>query len=163
MARPDKKTEEEIGKLFKEEKITFEEMINMNENRGVDAENYKDDIKIINITEHYYLPLIFSVSEKIKIIKNIIKVPSEVKFVQEVEKYLKNNNVKKDWMFSKLSENIDNIHIPYFDGADNKYRKFYPDFIFWFKEENGYRVVFVDLKALSICYMDKVVGFATVL
>ena len=31
-------------------------MISMNENRGVDAENYKDDIKIINITEHYYLP-----------------------------------------------------------------------------------------------------------
>ena len=95
MARPDKKTEEEIGKLFKEEKITFEEMINMNENRGVDAENYKDDIKIINITEHYYLPLIFQYLKKIKIIKNIIKVPSEVKFVQEVEKYLKNNNVKK--------------------------------------------------------------------
>lgn len=160
VASPDKKTEEEIGKLFKEERITFEEMISMNENRGVDAENYKEDIKIINISEHYYLPLIFSVSEKIKIIKNIIKVPSEVKFIQEVEKYLKNNSVNKDWMFSKLSENIDNIHIPYFDGADNKYRKFYPDFIFWFKEESGYRVVFVDPKGVEhSSYMDKVAGF----
>ena len=26
-----------------------------------------------------------------------------------IEKYLKNNSVNKDWMFSKLSENIDNI------------------------------------------------------
>jgi len=105
---------------------------------------------------HYYNPIVYS-SEKsvIQYFKNIITVESEIYFLNELSKELeKANNVfeKFDWWgFSKVQEREDDIYIPYFDRQGNKgYRKFYPDFIFWLKKENEYKIVFVDPKGIDI-------------
>ncbi|MDD5689480.1 MAG: DEAD/DEAH box helicase family protein, partial [Caldisericia bacterium] len=61
-------------------------------------------LKIKYIPNHYYLPIILSDDERIDYIKHIIKTPSEVKFVNDLEDYLeKPNNKFKDfdwWFFS---------------------------------------------------------------
>jgi len=51
----------------------------------------KDNNKLIikNIAEHYYLPLIYSESEKIDYIKHIISVKSEKDFIVNLEKQMK--------------------------------------------------------------------------
>jgi len=105
---------------------------------------------------HYYNPIVYS-SEKsiIQYFKNIITVESEIHFLNELSKELeKKNNIfeKFDWWgFSKVQEREDDIYIPYFDRQGNKgYRKFYPDFIFWLKKENEYKIVFVDPKGIDI-------------
>lgn len=62
-----------------------------------------------------------------------------------------------DWMFSKLQENTDSIYIPYYCYKDNSYHKFYPDFIFWIKKGNKYKIVFVDPKGTqNTDYLNKV-------
>ncbi|HOP33469.1 MAG TPA: DEAD/DEAH box helicase family protein [Candidatus Hydrothermia bacterium] len=107
-------------------------------------------LKIKYIPNHYYLPIILSDDERIGYIKHIIKTPSEVKFVNDLEDYLeKPNNKFKDfdwWFFSKLDESLDEIYIPYYNPNVNKISRFYPDFIFWFKKGDNYFIVFVDPK-----------------
>lgn len=49
-------------------------------------------------------------------------------------------------MFSKLDEYLDEIYIPYFDPNENRVSKFKPDFIFWIKKNNEYRIIFIDPK-----------------
>lgn len=105
---------------------------------------------------HYYNPIVYS-SEKsiIQYFKNIITVESEIRFLNELSKELENeNNVfeKFDWWgFSKIQEKEDDIYIPYFDNQGNKgYRKFYPDFIFWLKKEEKYKIIFIDPKGIDI-------------
>lgn len=122
----------------------------------------KNNNKLIikNISEHYYLPLIYSESEKIDYIKHIINVPSEVKFIKNLEKHIKENQSDCHWMFSKIDQNLDTFHIPYFYKKENIYRKFFPDFIFWIKEDEKYKIVFVDPKGTSNSdYQNKVDEF----
>ena len=107
-------------------------------------------LKIKYIPNHYYLPIILSDNQRIDYIKHIIKTPSEVKFVNDLEDYLeKPNNKFKDfdwWFFSKLDESLDEIYIPYYNPNVNKISRFYPDFIFWLKKGDNYFIVFVDPK-----------------
>jgi len=150
----------EIMDSWNSGEITDEEMASAITNLNTNSEKFMDEVVIKNISEHFYLPLIYSNSEKTNFIRNIIKVPSEVSFVEKLEKFLNENTIQDEWMFSKINENIDDVFIPYFDNGENKFRKFYPDFIFWFKEAEGYRIVFVDPKGVEHSeYMSKVEGF----
>lgn len=107
-------------------------------------------LKIKYIPNHYYLPIILSDNQRIDYIKHIIKTPSEVKFINDLEDYLeKPDNKFKDfdwWFFSKLDESLDEIYIPYYNPNVNKISRFYPDFIFWLKKGDNYFIVYVDPK-----------------
>ncbi len=117
-------------------------------------------LKIKKITEHYYLPVIYSTNAKQEYIKHIINVESEVKFIESLEKFINQNDIEAEWMFSKVDESLDRISIPYYDKENNTYRDFYPDFIFWIKRGNNYKIVFVDPKGTkNTDYENKVDGF----
>lgn len=117
-----------------------------------------------NIQQHYYLPLLVSDDEKLDYIRSVIKVRSEVLFINKLEVYLKqagNNFENFDWwMFSRLDENSDNINVPYYDPVTNKIYNFKPDFIFWLQKGNDYHIIFVDPKGTGRTeYEHKVDGF----
>jgi len=120
----------------------------MAKEKEVEYRNKK--LKIKHIANHYYIPLILSADEKVDYIKHIIKIKSEVKFVNDLEEYIeKANNRFKEfdwWFFSKLDESLDEIYIPYYNPNINNISRFYPDFIFWLKKGNDYFIVFVDPK-----------------
>lgn len=109
-----------------------------------------DLLTIEYIPEHYYIPVLYSEKEKIEYINHIITVPSEVRFLKDLEKYISENrqeiNTKYDWwMFSKIDETSDKINIPYMN--NNKLNYFFPDFIFWLNKDNNYTIIFVDPKS----------------
>jgi hypothetical protein len=121
-------------------------------------------LRIKHIANHYYIPIILSEAEKIDYIKHIIKTPSEVKFVNDLERYLQREGNKfKEfdwWLFSKLDESLDQIYIPYYDPKTNRIRHFYPDFVFWLQKGDDYFIVFIDPKGTSrTAYMHKVDGY----
>lgn len=122
------------------------------------------DLRLIKLAQHYYLPLILSEHEKLDYIKHIIDVQSEYNFIDNLTSYIKNqkDNIKCDWMFSKIDQTIDDrtIAMPYFSQKDNNYHDFYPDFIFWIKKDNNYKIVFVDPKGTEFTsYLSKVDAF----
>ncbi|WP_096525349.1 hypothetical protein [Candidatus Endomicrobiellum trichonymphae] len=84
-----------------------------------------------------------------------------MKFIQALEKYISRENISSEWMFSKIDETLDEkIGIPYFYRKDNRYRKFSPDFIFWIKKGNNYKIIFIDPKGTSHAdYENKVDDF----
>lgn len=121
-------------------------------------------LRIKHIANHYYIPIILSEAEKIDYIKHIIRIPSEVKFINDLERYLrqKDNRFREFdwWLFSKLDETLDEVYIPYYDPRANKIRHFKPDFIFWLQKGDNYFIVFVDPKGTShTAYMHKVDGY----
>jgi hypothetical protein len=121
-------------------------------------------IRIKYVANHYYLPLILSDEEKIEYINHIIKVESEVKFINNLNEYLKKDNNKFNqfdwWMFSRIDHTIDEIFIPYFNSKTNRIDSFYPDFIFWFKCGKEYLIFFVDPKGTEhIAYLRKIEGY----
>ncbi len=107
-------------------------------------------IKIKYLANHYYHPLIVAEQEKVDYLNHIIDVPSEIKFIENLEEYLqKDNSVFKNydwWMFSKLDETLDSIHIPYYNPKTNSISHFFPDFIFWMQKEKNYTILFLDPK-----------------
>ena len=109
-------------------------------------ESQFNGLTIKKLAGHYYLPVVLG-NEKADYIQHIIKAKSEVAFLKDMENWLGENAPSWDaWMFSKIDESLDRIHIPYYDGGCNEYRKFCPDFIFWMCKGNQYRIVFVDPK-----------------
>lgn len=112
---------------------------------GKRESSYKGlDIK--HIASHYYVPVITAPEEKASLIQHIIKVPSEVKFLKDLDNALGEAGNWDAWMFSKIDESLDRIHIPYYDNED---QKFCPDFIFWMCRGNEYRIVFADPKGME--------------
>ncbi|MDD3065798.1 MAG: DEAD/DEAH box helicase family protein [Endomicrobiaceae bacterium] len=118
-----------------------------------EAQNFEykgKKLKIKYIQNHYYIPLIVSENEKVDYLNHIIDVPSEVKFIEQLEEYLQNEtNVFKQfdwWMFSKLDQTLDEVHIPYYNPKENNMARFKPDFIFWMQKGNEYVILFVDPK-----------------
>ena len=112
---------------------------------GQTTETFKD-LLIKKLIGHYYLPVALG-NEKSNYIQHIIKVESEVRFLNALEAWVGEKDIPWDaWMFSKLDESLDRIHIPYFDNSVNDYRRFKPDFVFWMCRKNEYRIVFVDPK-----------------
>jgi superfamily II DNA or RNA helicase len=149
----------EIREKLKGETILLKEI----EERLKEEEkiNFEDSLELKYISEHYYLPLIISKNEKIDFIKHVIKTESEVKFIQNLENYLKkpeNKFQKFDWwMFSKIDESLDEVYIPYYDYKENYLKKFKPDFIFWLKKKNNYFIVFIDPKSTEFTnYQNKI-------
>ncbi|WP_424947321.1 DEAD/DEAH box helicase family protein [Candidatus Spongiihabitans sp.] len=103
-------------------------------------------LKIKKLLGHYYLPVILG-DETANYIQHIIKVESEISLLNALEEWMGENEVPWDaWMFSKIDESLDKVHIPYYDESKNEYRRFLPDFVFWMCRGNEYRIVFVDPK-----------------
>ncbi|MGH7800096.1 MAG: DEAD/DEAH box helicase family protein [Thermodesulfobacteriota bacterium] len=131
------------------------------------VEQFESDgkkIKIKYITNHYYIPTILSEEEKIDYIKHVIKTPSEVKFINDLEQYLQRKDHKfKDfdwWLFSKLDESLDEVYIPYYNPKSNSISKFKPDFIFWLQKGSDYFIVFLDPKGTEYTdYEHKIDGY----
>lgn len=143
----------ELMSMFKRGEISIDEYTSEIEKlaRLSKEETFKD-LKIKNILNHYYIPIILSEKEKVDYIKHIIKTRSEVKFIKDLETYLEESKGKINvdwWMFSKIDEHLDEVYIPYYDPDSNKMRKFKPDFIFWFNKEKDYFIVFVDPKGIK--------------
>jgi len=110
-------------------------------------------IRIKHIAQHYYLPVVLSEDEKVDYIRHIIKTPSEVKFIKDLERYLDqpDNKFKQFdwWFFSKLDASLDEVYIPYYDRKNNRIARFKPDFIFWLQKGQDYWIVFVDPKSIN--------------
>ncbi|MFH1823901.1 MAG: restriction endonuclease subunit R, partial [Candidatus Firestonebacteria bacterium] len=107
-------------------------------------------VKIKYLANHYYLPVVVSEKEKVDYLNHIIDVDSEIKFIEHLEEYLQrdDNGFKQFdwWMFSKLDQTLDEVHIPYYSSKENAIAKFKPDFIFWMQKRNKYTILFVDPK-----------------
>ncbi|WP_297990426.1 DEAD/DEAH box helicase family protein [uncultured Helicobacter sp.] len=121
-----------------------------------------------SLQEHYYNPLVIDERQDGRIVY-AIKEKSEVEFLRELQKYVKDkdNALKNyEWCFSKIVENVDSIYIPYFDSQNQAYRKFYPDFIFWLrhKQSKEYKIIFIDPKGLTheVNARDKAQGFESI-
>lgn len=128
------------------------------------SEDSFEGLKIKNIAEHYYLPIIVAENGTTAFIKHVIKVESEVEFLNRLENWLKDNNPGWDaWMFSKIDESLDKVYIPYFDNDNgNEYRRFLPDFIFWMCRKDRYQIVFVDPKGMAhASAYSKIDGYST--
>ncbi len=143
----------ELKSMLERGEISIDEFTSKIEKlaRTSKEESFKD-LKIKNIANHYYIPLILSEKEKLDYIKHIIKTRSEVKFIKDLETYLEKNKDKIDvdwWMFSKIDEHLDEVYIPYYNPDSNKMEKFKPDFIFWFNKGKDYFIVFVDPKGIK--------------
>ena len=158
---------EQYGKIPQEEYT--EKVKNIKSEEGYEKDQRK--IKIKYVAHHYYIPLIWSetnsTEEKISYISHIIKTPSEVRFVENLENYLiSGDNRLKDfdwWMFSKLDESLDEVYIPYYNPNENKISNFNPDFIFWLQKGNKYFIVFVDPKGIEHSgWADKLNGYKNI-
>jgi superfamily II DNA or RNA helicase len=174
MASEEKKKEltekiEEVRR-FKNPEIIKKELKRKFESKEIDIDEYTsqveklantkkkllfdyDDSKIelINLAYHYYLPIILAASDKADFINHIIKVDSEKKFIHDLDSFISSDegkHLKLDWwVFSKIDETLDRVNIPYYDAEKNRMRDYSPDFIFWLKKGNDYRIVFVDPKS----------------
>lgn len=155
-----KELQEQYGKISQEEYDRRREKIK----KESFFESDHKKIKIRYVANHYYLPLILSDDERVDYIKHIIKTPSEVKFINDLENYLSEDRNKFNefdwWLFSKLDESLDDIYIPYYNPDTNRISSFNPDFIFWIKKDDNYSIVFIDPKGIKHTdYMHKVDGY----
>jgi len=148
------KYETEIEKNFEKTKDTKtfkRELIELDEKFKEKIE--RDNLVIQFLQNHYYSPSILTEDERINYINHIINVPSEVRFIRELDEYLKkeNNFFKKFdwWMFSKIDQTLDKVFIPYYNSAENKFSQFFPDFIFWMRKGEEYLILFIDPKGIE--------------
>ena len=121
-------------------------------------------LQIRHVARHYYLPLLVSESERIDWIRRVIRHPSEVRFLNALEKCLESSDNAFGgldwWAFSRIDESLDKVYIPYYDPQSNRIRRFLPDFIFWLQKGEQYAVVFVDPKGMQQTnYQYKVDGY----
>jgi len=153
----------QYGVLSPEEYVHKAKSLSVSEQFDSDGKR----IRIKYVANHYYIPVILSEAEKVDYIKHIIKTRSEVKFVNDLERYLEQEGNKfKEfdwWLFSKLDESLDQVYIPYYDPKVNRIRHFYPDFVFWLQEGVDYFIVFIDPKGIEHTqYQYKIDGYKTI-
>ena len=155
-----KTLQEQYGKLSPSEYIELAKNL-----KNVDEfESDHQKIRIKYVANHYYVPIIMSQDEKVGYISHIVKTPSEVRFINDLETYVgwKSNQFKKFdwWFFSKLDESLDEIYLPYYNPNLNKISGFYPDFIFWLKKDENLLILFVDPKGVQhIDWTYKIEGY----
>jgi hypothetical protein len=105
------------------------------------------------VPNHYYLPVLLDEQGRADYIKHVIRTPSEVTFVRDLEKYLAGGGTgfgEYDWwMFSKVDESLDEVRIPYYNPEENRMAWFLPDFVFWLAKGESYHIVFVDPKGMA--------------
>lgn len=159
----------DIKERFASGQIGFEEIYNLGrleaENKGYTYQGQTVQFK--HISQHYYLPLLVSEHDRLEYLRSAIQVPSEVKFLHDLEAYLKKEdncfNLFDWWLFCRVDETYDNVTIPYYDPYDNKLRNFKPDFIFWLQMGDNYHILFVDPKGTSRTeYQHKVDGYRAI-
>ncbi|OQB45166.1 MAG: Type III restriction enzyme, res subunit [bacterium ADurb.Bin157] len=165
------KSREEIALLFKEGKLTYQQMeseFKIFEQQENALNNFRlPEVDRSFLAEHYYNPVLLEKPSSQELFKNIIKEASELDFYKNLIHYAKNttpNNLAAYgwWYFSKLVEKIDEIVIPYFDSERGEYTYFFPDFIFWLKKDDKYYLMFIDPKGLKLGQnnaRDKLKGF----
>jgi len=142
----------ELRAKYEARKLDFDELLRQTQSlpdtETLHANGYTLQIK--HIAHHYYTPLLLSNSEKIDFIRHVIRHPSEVRFIDSLERYLQQDDNKfRDfdwWLFCKIDENLDTVYIPYYDPEENRIRQFKPDFIFWLQKGDEYFIAFVDPK-----------------
>ncbi|MFW6047294.1 MAG: hypothetical protein ACOCP4_05870, partial [Candidatus Woesearchaeota archaeon] len=150
---------EEAGAAYKNNEIdleTFQEQLSLfnkqDENKTFYYNGLKLDINTDFLNEHYYNPILLTSETNRQLFKHIIWIPSEVEFLKE----LNNNRDKLGkyewWYFSKIEETTDEVLIPYYDTAEQEFRNFFPDFIFWLKEKDSEKLLikFIDPKGNRI-------------
>ena len=157
---------ERLRTRLDQQQMSFDELEQeMNQlNSAVTYTHDGQTIKIEHIAQHYYLPTILAESERVDYIQHIIKVPSEVAFVNHLNRYVQQKgNLLKEfdwWLFSKLDEHLDEVALPYYDPHANRMRAFKPDFVFWLQKGTDYHIVFVDPKGTAYAeYQHKVDGY----
>lgn len=154
-----KELEEHYGKISQKEYA--QRLKNLKEDESFESGHKK--IRIKNIANHYYLPLILAEDEKVDYIQHIVKTKSEVEFINKLEEYLNGNNKFNEfdwWLFSKLDESLDDIYLPYYNPDINEVSKFKPDFIFWLQKGVDYFIIFIDPKGTKHSdYTHKVDGY----
>jgi len=146
------------------DKYTFG--VQITEKEFVKESRYEYNSKKISIkylSNHYYLPVIVSETEKIDYLNHIINVESERKFIEELEEYLaKPDNVFSQfdwWMFSKLDQTLDEVFIPYYNQKENRIDNYHPDFIFWMQKEKEYLILFVDPHGTAYSDIEKKIDY----
>jgi hypothetical protein len=166
-----KTTEAELDNLLEKKKITLKEykeeikkLAGYSET-GIEAFSHRnEDIEIKKLLNHYYFPSIVSKKDRIKWMKHIVDIQSEVTFLKALEKHLKTKEnffTEFDWwMFSKVDHTLDKqIRIPYIDPANGK-RDFLPDFVFWLQKGKDYHILYIDPKGTGRSeYQYKVDGY----
>ncbi len=156
----------ELRARYEARQLSFDEMFQQAQAIPSD-ESFTYNGQTLHIKQvacHYYMPVLLSESERIDWIRHVIRHPSEVRFLNDLEKCLSrqgNAFAELDWWaFSKIDETLDEVYIPYYDPQSNRIRRFLPDFIFWLQKGNQYAVVFVDPKGMrQTNYQYKVDGY----
>lgn len=144
-------TEEAIDTLLTQKTISLEEY-----KKKIKELAMKDSFEVLDkyldyktLEEHYYSPILFK--QNTDRFQHVINVESEIVFLNRLQEYsaVADNKLKKCewWYFSKIDP-IDMVGIPYFDTEQSGYRTFYPDFIFWLKQDNKYYLKFIDPKGI---------------
>ena len=120
---------------------------------SIEYEHDGKRLSIRHVPNHYYLPVLLDEQDRADYIKHVIRTPSEVTFVRDLEKYLDGGGIgfrEYDWwMFSKIDESLDEVRIPYYHPEENRIAWFLPDFIFWLRKGTHCRIVFVDPKGMA--------------
>ena len=136
-----------------------------NKTTGTETFTYRnEEIHIRKLLNHYYFPTVVSGKDRIKWMKHIIDTPSEIEFVNALEKHLKEDDnffSQFDWWkFSKIDHSLDKkVRIPYIDPYNGK-RNFLPDFVFWLQKGNEYHILYIDPKGTGRSeYQFKVDGY----
>ncbi|MCQ2944961.1 DEAD/DEAH box helicase family protein [Helicobacter pylori] len=154
------KTIQEVKEYAPLDKETLRIKIAQGEIDPYDTEKHKqdrtfkvDDAELLKLKEHYYTPLIKA--KNCDWLKHVVKVKSESDFLEELLKITETLQENYDfWAFSKIDEHLDNLFIPYFNGATE--RKFFPDFIFWLQKGGTQIICFIDPKGTKIAeYQNK--------
>ena len=149
------KQKEAIECRYRQGELDFGEAARLMEDQGLSGRGiYNEDLSINYISEHYYLPALYSMKgRKLDYIRHIIDVESEVNFLKQLLDHTKKKECKlKDldwWMFAKLDQYLDAPFIPYYSPSQNRMAKFIPDFIFWARKGNDYRILFLDPKGME--------------
>ncbi|MGL2391785.1 DEAD/DEAH box helicase family protein [Helicobacter pylori] len=138
--RADKK--EELVKTIQEVK----EYAPLDKDKHKQDRTFKvDGAELLKLKEHYYTPLIKA--KNCDWLKHVVNVESEIDFLKELQKTETIKTLQENydfWAFSKIDEHLDNLFIPYFNGATE--RKFFPDFIFWLQKGDTQIICFIDPK-----------------
>ncbi|GHR56187.1 helicase [Helicobacter pylori] len=150
------KTIQEVKEHAPLDKETLIKKIAQGEIDPYDAEKHKqdktfkvDDAELLKLKEHYYTPLIKA--KDCDWLKHVVKVKSEIDFLQELQDQETTKTLQENydfWAFSKIDEHLDNLFIPYIDGAAE--RRFFPDFIFWLQKGDTQIICFIDPKGTKI-------------
>ena len=115
------------------------------------------------LVEHYYNPIILTSEAHKQLFKHIVWVPSEVKFLKKLQENRDKLEKYEWWYFSKIDQTTDDVSIPYYDTREQKYRKFFPDFVFWLKPKDSDKLIikFIDPKG-NVVGEDKAKGYENI-